>query len=107
MLRIPLPWRRERLNFDPAVTLEDVARYIADPVRAAQAYWDLQHLVKLDLANVYLPAGWVAAGHRRFNVWLDRRMAPPHGERVTLEEWCQHYRDGTLPSEPRDGGDAA
>jgi hypothetical protein len=35
-----------------------------------------------------LSAGWATAEHRRFNVWLDRRMAPPSGKRITLEEWC-------------------
>jgi hypothetical protein len=75
----------------PELTLDDVAQYIPDPERAPQALWDLQYLVSLGLADVYLPAGWVAAGHRRFNVWLDRRMAPPSGQRITLEDWCARW----------------
>jgi hypothetical protein len=92
--RILAFWRRRR-DGDPArnFTLDDIAQYISNPERAEYALEALQDLVRRDLVDVYLPAGWVAAGHRRFNVWMDRRIAPPSGERITLEEWCARWRE--------------
>jgi hypothetical protein len=74
----------------PAVTLEDIAQYIHDPERAAQALGSLQRLQAVELVDVYLPAGWAASGERRFNVWNSHQIVPG-GERVTLEAWCARW----------------
>lgn len=98
--RILAFWRTRRRRAaaaddpSPELTLADVAQHIPDPERAAQALWDLRYLESLGLADVYLPAGWAIAEHRRFNVWLDRRLTAPRapsGERLTLEEWCARW----------------
>ncbi len=93
-----------RLNLNPDVLPADVAQYIADPSRARQAYEDLRQLMRESLVEVYLPAGWIAAGHRRFNVWLSHRLVRG-GLRITLEEWCQWWQADTLPlPQPPEGG---
>lgn len=86
---MPFPFKK---RLDPStLALADVAQYIADPERATLAFSELQRLQRLELIDVYLPAGWVTAHHRRFNVWLSQRLQPPHGERITLEEWCARW----------------
>lgn len=99
-LRTPRP----RMNLNPDVLPQDVAQYFADPAQGRAAYEDLRSLLADELVNVYLPAGWIAAGHRRFNVWLSSRLVRG-GQRITLDEWCQRWQDGTLPT-VRTGGDA-
>jgi hypothetical protein len=75
----------------PDLTLDDVARHILDRAQPAAAFAELQRLDRLELIDVYLPAGWVAAGHRDFNVWLGSVMVPPLGRRMTLAEWCEQW----------------
>jgi hypothetical protein len=96
-----------RMDLDPDVKRADVARYFAlgDGTRASAAYDELRRLIQASLVHVYLPAGWIAAGHRRFNVWLESPLVAG-GQRITLEEWCERWQAGTLPAESR-GGDAA
>lgn len=76
---------------------------ISDPALRRVALAELNRIVDAGLARVYVPA---AADF--WNVWLEALFAPPHGERVTLEERCQRFvaqhglTDGTRP-----GGGAA
>lgn len=76
---------------DDTLTPADVAQYIPDKVAAAAAFLALVQLQQRGLIDIYLPAGWVTAQHRRFNVWISHQLRPPHGERVTLEQWCADY----------------
>lgn len=79
----------KRMDMDPFVKPADIARYISDSSAARSAYEDLRQLLRQDLVNVYLPAGWIAAGRRDFNVWLnDSMLGFGRSRRVTLEEWC-------------------
>jgi hypothetical protein len=83
---------------DPELTLDDVTRHIPDRALAAAALAELQRLQHLELIDVYLPAGWVAAGHRDFNVWLGHVLVPPQGRRMTPQEWCERWlADPRLP----------
>lgn len=82
---------------DPDLHLEDVQRHLPDMAHASAAFDELQRLEALELLDVYLPAGWVAAGHRDFNVWLNTTR-----ERITLGEWCAQW----LAEQPGNGGAA-
>lgn len=86
------------------LTLGDVAQFIGDPTHAATAFHELQRLQDEELIDVYLPAGSIVAGTRRFNVWLGHQVRPPHGERITLQEWANEWLASQGSST---GGDAA
>jgi hypothetical protein len=87
---------------DPELTLDDMAALIPDRALAAAALAELQRLERLDMLSCYLPAGWVAAGHRDFNVWLGHQLIPG-GERITLAEWCERW----LAAPPQNNGGGA
>ncbi|SRR5258706_8002667 len=91
----------------PDLALNDVAACLPDRERAAAALAELQRLERLELVDMYLPAGWGVSGERRFNVWLDHRLRPPHGERLTLAAWCQRWLADRAPAPDGDNGGAA
>lgn len=88
-----------KFDLNPNLKLSDVAQYIGDVTQAKAAYAELRRLQAADLVSGYLPAGWVAAHHRQFNVWVSRHVTPPadgsSGERVTLEVWCARWIAGS------------
>jgi hypothetical protein len=59
---------------------------IQDPVVHRLALVELNRLLDAGLASVYVPA---AADF--WNVWLGHQLAPPHGRRITLNEWASEF----------------
>lgn len=74
----------------PPVALADVARHIPDADEATYAYENLQHLIKLGLAKVYMQhitRDWAVYLEGKYS----KAWGEPGGERISLEEWCQRH----------------
>lgn len=99
-------FRRDQVP-NPDLTLDDVVKHIPDRALAGAAFAELKRLERLELIDIYLPAGWVAAGHRDFNVWLGHAMVPPQGRRMTLAEWCELWLTDRTPTPEGGNGGAA
>lgn len=88
-------WQAERQEPPPSpasVRAVDVALcFPHDPEAATAVYAALARLQARGLVDVYLPAGWSVADHRRWSIWMSHHLRPPHGERVTLEAWCAEW----------------
>lgn len=82
-MKFTIPFRAPKKPLRP--TLADLSS-IGDPELRRLALVELNRIVDAGLASVYVPA---AADF--WNVWLGRELAPPHGERVTLETWCCRF----------------
>jgi hypothetical protein len=74
------------LPSNTALTLKDVRAHIGDKALAAEAFVTLMQLQEQGRIDIYLPAGWAIAGHRRFNVW-DNSIQ----ERMTLAYWLREW----------------
>jgi hypothetical protein len=73
---------------------------IAEPAVRRLALVELHRLLDAGLAGVYVPA---AADF--WNVWLEAPIAPPHGQRIRLDEWAQQFATQHPAGQP--GGGAA
>jgi hypothetical protein len=68
---------------------------IADPAVRRLALGELNRLLDAGLVSAYVPA---AADF--WNVWLGHQLAPPQGERVTLDEWARRFASQRSSEQP-------
>jgi hypothetical protein len=67
----------------PDLTLE---QWVAFGLTHEQALATLNHLHDTGVARAYVPAD---GGH--WNLWLEAPIAPPAGQRLTLDEWVVQF----------------